>query len=415
MEREQTTRAAGPMRLRRYNERLLLQLLRRIGEASKAELARRTRLTSTAVGTIIQSLQDDDLIAPTGRRIEGQRGQPATLVQINPKGAFGIGVRLDRDAIETAVVDLGGDILARRVHNRILPAPQEAVELVRADIAALLEGLSPSERARIAGIGVAQPYNLGAWLRELDLDEPAFTAWDSFDFAAALEDETGLPVFGENDGNAAAIAEIFYGCGRRYDDFIYVFLGPVIGCGVALDGTCLRGVTGNAGDIAVMPVTPSTLASAPKPAGKWEILLSRASLNALSRHLRWRGEQVATHTDLEAFVRAGHPAVDEWLTDCVEALAPALRSALCMLDVPVVVIDSDVDAGLIERLMQRLASELAATAPEARGAPQIVRGTFGSDAGAVGAASLPMFFSFSPRSEVLRSGTRNQEEMDHVW
>lgn len=415
MGQEQTTRAAGPMRLRRYNERLLLQLLRRIGEASKADLARRTHLTSTAVGTIIQALQDDDLITPTGRRTEGQRGQPATLIQINPKGAFGIGVRLDRDAIETALVDLGGDILARRVHNRILPSPQQTVDLVCADIAALLDGMQAPERSRIAGIGVAQPYNLGAWLRELDLAEPAFTAWDSFDFAAALGDRTGLPVFGENDGNAAAIAEIFYGCGRRYDDFIYVFLGPVIGCGVALDGTCLRGVTGNAGDIAVMPVTPSTLPSAPRPTGKWDMLLSRASLNALSRHLRWSGEQVATHTDLEAFVRAGHPAVDEWLVDCVDALAPALRSALCMLDVPVVVIDADVDGGLIDRLMQHLARELADTAPEARGVPQIVRGTFGTDAGAVGAASLPMFFSFSPRSQVLQRGARNQEENEHAW
>jgi predicted NBD/HSP70 family sugar kinase len=145
------------------------------------------------------------------------------------------------------------------------------------------------------------------------------------------------------------------------------------------------------------------------------MLLSRASLNALSRHLRWSGEQVATHTDLEAFVRAAHPAVDEWLADCVDALAPALRSALCMLDVPVVVVDADVDAGLIDRLMRSLARELADTAPEARGVPQIVRGSFGSDAGAIGAASLPMFFNFSPRSEVLRSGARNQEEIDHVW
>lgn len=415
MGQEQTMRTAGPMRLRRYNERLLLQLLRRIGEASKADLARRTHLTSTAVGTIIQALQDDDLITPTGRRTEGQRGQPATLIQINPKGAFGIGVRLDRDAIETALVDLGGNILARRVHNRILPSPQQTADLVCADIAALLDGMQPQERLRIAGIGVAQPYNLGAWLRELDLAELAFAAWDSFDFAAALGDQTGLPVFAENDGNAAAIAEIFYGCGRRYDDFIYVFLGPVIGCGVALDGTCLHGVTGNAGDIAVMPVTPSTLPSAPGPVGKWDMLLSRASLNALSRHLRWSGEQVATHTDLEAFVRAGHPAVDEWLGDCVDALAPALRSALCMLDVPVVVIDADVDEGLIDRLMQLLAFELADTAPEARGVPAIVRGTFGSDAGAVGAASLPMFFSFSPRSQILQSGARNQEAIEHVW
>ena len=46
--------------------------------------------------------------------------------------------------------------------------------------------------------------------------------------------------------------------------------------------------------------------------------------------------------------------------------------------------------------------------------PEIVRGTFGSDAGAIGAASLPMFFNFSPRSEVLDSGNRIIEETQHV-
>ena len=45
--------------------------------------------------------------------------------------------------------------------------------------------------------------------------------------------------------NAAAIAEIFYGCGRQRDDFLYLFLGPAIGGGIAIDGDCVRGLTGN--------------------------------------------------------------------------------------------------------------------------------------------------------------------------
>ena len=110
MEIEQGGRSAGTTGLRRPNDRRLFQLLRRLGEASKAELARRAQLTSTAVGTIIQALEQDGLVSPTGRRVEGQRGQPATLVSINPKGAFGIGVRLDRDAIESILVDLDGEI-----------------------------------------------------------------------------------------------------------------------------------------------------------------------------------------------------------------------------------------------------------------------------------------------------------------
>lgn len=412
MEDPQVGRGRNSVRLRRYNERLLLQTLRRSGEASKADLARKTRLTSTAIGSIIQSLEQGDLIEFCGRRTEGQRGQPATLIRLNPKGAFGIGVRLDRLSIETALVDFGGEILARKVHDRALPPPQETLRLVQADIAEVLEVLSPAERQRLAGIGVAQPFNLGAWLKELDLPKPAFESWDEIDFPYELGDATGLPVFSENDGNAAAIAELFYGCGREYDDFIYLFLGPVIGCGIALDGDCLRGVSGNAGDIAVMPVPPSSLASARKPAGKWDLLLSRASLNALARHLRHAGALVASNADLARHIAAHHPAVEEWVEDCVDALAPALRSALCMLDVPLVVVDADVDAGLLDLVMRRLARSLADNAPEARGAPELIRGSFGSDAGAVGAASLPMFFSFSPRAEILRTGGKYHEGND---
>lgn len=404
-------RGRNSVRLRRYNERLLLQVLRRSGEASKADLARRTHLTSTAIGSIIQSLEESDLIVYTGRRTEGQRGQPATLIDLNPKGAFGIGVRLDRDSIETALLDFGGQILARRVHDRVLPSPDEALALVQHDIEEVLKAITPEERERLTGIGVAQPFNLGAWLRELNIAQPEFRAWDDVDFAFELGEATGLPVFSENDGNAAAIAELFYGCGREFDDFIYLFVGPVIGCGIALNGDCLRGVTGNAGDVAVMPVPPSKLASAQTPSGKWELLLSRASLNALTRHLRYHGAEVASHADLERHIRAHHPAVEEWVEDCIDALTPALRSALCILDVPVVVLDADVDGGLLDLLQRRLAASLAETAPEARGVPDLVRGSFGSDAGAVGAASLPMFFSFSPRAEILRNQGKSMEEM----
>lgn len=112
-------------------------------------------------------------------------------------------------------------------------------------------------------------------------------------------------------------------------------------------------------------------------------------------------------------IKAHHPAVEEWVDDCVEALTPAMHSALCMLDVPLIIVDADVDAGLIDSVMQRLAASLRETAPEARHAPQIIRGSFGSDAGALGAASLPMFFNFSPRFEFAHRGAKSQEGIEN--
>jgi predicted NBD/HSP70 family sugar kinase len=400
--------------VRRYNERLLLQALRRAGHASKADLARLANLTGTAVGSIVTSLAEAMLIEFTGRRVEGQRGQPASLIRLHPRGAFGIGVRLDRTSIETVLVNFAGEVLGRKRHDRVLPHPAEVLEIVERDSRELLQWLAPDERKRLSGVGVAQPYNLDSWLRELGLPAETFSAWGDIDFASELGRALSLPVFSENDGNAAAIAELFYGCGRERDDFLYVFLGPAIGGGIAIDGDCLCGSGGNAGDFGVMPVPPSRLPSAPRPAGKWDILLSRASLNALARHLRYRGESIDNRANLEDCLARRLPAVDEWIEDCIDALAPAVRAALCMLDAPLVVFDADVDAGLVDTLIKRLSAALADSTPEARSTPEIVRGTFGSDAGAIGAATLPMFFNFSPRAGILKGADAQLQEVNHV-
>ncbi|MCW7537812.1 ROK family protein [Aquabacterium sp. A7-Y] len=406
-------RGSNSVNLRLYNERTLLQRLRRAGEASKADLARWAQLTNTAVGSIVQSLEAAGLIETFGRRQEGQRGQPASLYRLNPKGAFGVGVRLDRSSIETVLVDLSGKILARRAHDLLLPPPDRALDLVRRDVASVLAVLDPAERQRLSGVGLALPCNLGSWLRELDL-QAGFRVWDEVDFGALLAQAVQLPVFKENDGNAAGIAELFFGVGRASSDFLYLFIGPAIGGAVVVDGEGMRGSTGNAADVAMIPVPPSRLASAPDTGKSWDILLSRASLNALARHLRFHGEPITGRADLETCCERGLPAVREWLDDCIDALVPAVRSAIAVLDVPVCVIDADIDAGLIDELIARLDAGLRSIAPESCGTPQLRRGSFGADAGALGAASLPMFFNFSPRADVLRGQAPRSAAVLHV-
>lgn len=410
MERTGIGRGSNSAQLRRYNERLVLQRLRRAGEASKADLARAADLTNTAIGAIIQKLDDLGLIERVGKRHDGGRGQPAMLLRLNPKGAYGIGVRLDRRSIETILIDFDGRELDRISYDMVLPQPDVALRMVAKDVRALLRRLEPEERERFAGIGLALPYNLGAWLGRLDLPAEIFRNWDDFDFAGQLEEATGLPVFGENDGNAAAIAELFYGHGRRVDDFFYLFIGPAIGGGIVVQGDCLRGSSGNAGDVAVIAVAPGRLASSPKAVDGRELLITRASLNALGRHLQSCGVTVTSAADLQNAFTAGHPAVQEWIDDAVEALAPAIWSAIALLDVPLVIVDADIDGGLVDALIRRLADGLDAHAPEARRAPRILHGTLGRDAGAIGAASLPMFFNFSPRASILtRGGDREFE------
>ncbi len=398
-------RGKNAVQLRRFNERLALQCLRRLGEASKAELARSAGLTNAAMGAIVSSLEAQGLVGSEGKRRDGQRGQPATVLRLRGDGAYGVGVRLDRTCIETVLIDFDGILLSSVTHEILLPPPQNALEMVRKDVLKVLELLSPERRERLAGVGLAMPFNLGCWLRELDLPQEQFRAWDGVDFAGDLEKALGIAVYTENDGTAAAIAELFYGVGRRMDDFLYLFVGPALGGGLALSGECLRGPSGNAADVALMPAPPGKLPSAIAPRGEWDILLTRASVSALKRHLRHYGVPASSRADVEAALQSGHPAVEEWLDDCAEALTPSVWAARALLDAPAVVVGTDFGGGLAGRLRDKLAARLAACAPEGRTPAEIVVGSFGSDAGAVGAASLPIFYCFSPRKAMLTNGS----------
>ena len=389
------------IQLRRFNERRILQALRRVGAASKADLARYAGLTNAAVGDIVTSLAERDLIHLGEKVRKGGRGQPATLICLNGTGVYSIGVRLDRTGIETVLIDFDGNLISRLTHEMLLPQPAQTLSIVRQDIEKTLKLLKGNKIDRLAGIGAAKPYNLESWLSELNLPSRPFFDWTDFDFVQELDQTTDFTVFGENDGTAAAVAELFYGVGREIDDFLYLFIGPGLGGGLALNGEIVRGSSGNAADVGLMPAPPSTLTSAPKPQGMFDIMLNRASINTLIRHLKHTGTPITAKADLENIIASEKSPVTEWLDDCISALTYLIWSAKSLLDVPAVILGADTGGRLTEILKHRLEISLASSTPESRTPPKILIGSFGSDAGAVGAASLPIFYNFSPSKDIL--------------
>ncbi|MEK0082750.1 ROK family protein [Benzoatithermus flavus] len=386
--------------VRQFNERVILTLLRRLGAASKADLARHAQLTSNTAGQIVRELEEQRLVRSEGKRT-GARGQPATLLRLDPEGAYSIGIKIGRRSLDALLVDFSGHVLERRRLERSFPLPDEAVAFVRESVMALRRCLNRGTEHRLAGLGVATPYNLGSWQRELDIPNSAYQRWNDVDVKAELEAATGLAVFVENDGTAAAVAELFQGHGRSLDDFLYVFIGTAAGGGVILGGDYHRGVNANAGDLGLMPTLPSRLPTAPRPRGPYEILLTRASLNALIRHLRGRGFPIESRRDLEPLLEQAHPAVGEWLEDAVDALVLPVLSAVRILDVPAVVIDGDLPRPLLLDLIARLEIQLGIASPESREPPRLLCGSIGREAPAIGAAILPLHLNFSPSRDVL--------------
>ena len=155
-----------------------------MGTASKAELARCSGLTNAAVGDIVSSLENQGLIYYGEKRHVSGRGQPATTIHLNGTGAFSIGERLDRTAIETVLIDFDGNLSSRTFYDMLLPEPQRALEIVKKDIDSMLDFLKKNRQKRLSGIGLAIPFNLESRLTELNLPSDLFLGWKDYDFTA---------------------------------------------------------------------------------------------------------------------------------------------------------------------------------------------------------------------------------------
>lgn len=383
--------------VRHFNERRLLTVLRRLGDASKADLARHLNLTQNTVGQIVQVLEQQGLVASTGRRM-GQRGQPATLLRLDPNGAYSVGIKLGRRSIDALLVDFTGGILKSRRYECLFPRPDEALKLALHGIGELRRALPQARRGRLIGAGLAMPSDLGCWRGELDNPPDSCQAWQGYDMGEHLRAAIDIPLLVENDCTAVAVAELFHGHGRELDDFACVYINSSIGGGIVLDGDYRRGVNGNAGDIGLIPVPPSRLADAGdhareqpgRPGNGGTILLDRASGGALIRHLHANGIAIKRAVDLHGVMRSHGAVVAEWLQDCAEALVVPLLSMASLLDVQAIILDGNLPKALIEGLLARLRPLLVEATPEVRRPPELRLGSSGNHAAALGGALLPL-------------------------
>ncbi len=372
--------------VRHYNERRLLTVLRRLGEASRPDLARQLNLTQNTVGQIVQSLEQQGLITSTGRRM-GQRGQPATMLRLDSAGAYAIGIKLGRRSIDALLIDFTGTVLKSRRFERLDPEPTEAVQLALRGVRELRRALAPSRRDRLVGVGLALPVTFQPCLSEAELPPELLQAWQSFDFAAELRGLLDVPVFHESNGTAVALAELFCGHGRELDDFLCVYLNSSISAGIVLGGDTRRGANGRAGSMQAIPVSPAPWALPGAEAADPTSLFRRASGSALIRHLRAHGVDVARAGDLHAVMRSHEALVSEWLRDCAEALVVPLFTTASLLDVQAIILDGNLPRPLIEALLERLTILLGGMpAPPV----ELRLGSIGNQAAALGAAFLPL-------------------------
>jgi len=383
---------ANQTRVRAYNERLVLSLIRRHGSLTKAEIARRTGLSAQTVTVIMRALEEDRLLV-RGEPRRGRVGQPSVPMSLNAEAVWSIGLKIGRRSADLVLMDFLGTVRHRITRTYLYPTPQAVLDFADSGLSELAAGLAADQRDRIAGVGIAVPFELWNWAEQVGASAGEMEAWRGFDLAEAVAARVPWPVFLQNDATAACGAELVFGGGAEFADFLYLFIGFFIGGGLVIDHAVFPGRTGTAGAIGPIPVL--------RPGRPPEQILDHASLAVLENALAEAGR------DPSPLWRRGddwsglEPTLGWWIGYTAHWLAVAIVGGCSFVDFQAVIVDGGFPAGVRQRLVAATRRAMADLDLQGIQVPQIREGRVGSDARAIGAAAQPLFARYLLDRDVL--------------
>jgi glucokinase len=302
-----------------------------------------------------------------------------------------IGVDLGGTKIAAARVTADGSILERiRLDTRAQDGPDRVIARIETVIGRLAQGQD------VKGVGVAAPGPLDGRTGVI-YSPPNLPGWDAIPLKERLEQRFGWPVRVENDANAAAWGEYWFGAGDRADPMLYLTVSTGIGGGWILEGKIYRGADTYAGEVGHILVDPD---GPPCSCGRRGCLESLAagwafaregrkasSASVISKLAEEKGGEVTAEVVFEAF-RRGDEEAGRIVRQAVRSLAVVLSNLIHLFNPRRIVIGGGISRAR-EALFAPLQTEMdTLLMPAFRGTCTMVPGKLGDDAGVLGAASL---------------------------
>jgi glucokinase len=319
------------------------------------------------------------------------------------RSRLAIGIDIGGTKVAGGVVDVDGNVThrARRDTPHRSKSPSVVEGTILEVVAELMQVVAP-ETVDAVGIGAA---GFVAADRATVVFAPHLS-WRHEPLQQALQKRVAVPIFVDNDANAAVWAEWKFGAAKGETHVMMITLGTGIGGGILINGQVQRGRFGIAGEFGHMQVVPGGHRCECGNRGCWE---QYASGNALVREahslfsanspiasdLLDRVEGVIDNLTGPLITQAAHdgdPTAQELLAEIGSWLGVGIANLAAAFDPGMFVIGGGVSAAgdlLLTSARETFKRHLTGRGyrPEAR----IVAAQLGNDAGLIGAADLARF------------------------
>jgi predicted NBD/HSP70 family sugar kinase len=382
--------------MRDINRQIVLNYVRERGPISRAEIAREAVLQRSTISTIVDELVADALIEEIGEG-ESTGGRRPTLLRLRASGAAAVGIDITPTRTTVATSDLAGRVIER---EEFATHPDFDKTINRA-IDCVLE-LKKRHGKGLEGIGLILP-GLVDPCQGKALYVPYFN-WRELEIEQRVSAATGLNVTIDNDANAAALAELWFGRPEVSSarDFIMVFVSEGVGTGIIFDGQIYRGAGGAAGEFGHMIIGQGApVACSCGSHDCWEAFASgRAALARYERLMQRKGRHLRlTFAQLIDHALDGEETARTAIIETAKFVSIGISNLIVGFSPELVVV-----GGSIARAWPLVAEVFGETVERSvrRGLPtaRIIASTLGEQSTLMGALSLVLANKFAYESSI---------------
>ncbi|WP_332698044.1 ROK family transcriptional regulator [Halalkalibacter lacteus] len=232
--------------MKSLNRSLILNIIRLNGPISRAEIAKRTKLTPPTVTNLVTELLDSKLVRESEIGIS-KGGRKPILLTIDWKSSYVIGLDVGGHRATAVLTDLNAEIELQQMQS--LPE-QLTVESLLQFLITMIDNLikdSGIPKKKILGIGIGM-HGIVNHSKGMGVFAPNFKL-RNIPIKDAMQTQFSIPTFVENDARALTLGESWFGNGIGFENIICVNLGVGIGAGIILQNELFHGRDGIAGEI----------------------------------------------------------------------------------------------------------------------------------------------------------------------
>jgi predicted NBD/HSP70 family sugar kinase len=206
----------------------MLRVLRENAPLSRADIARSTDLTRSTISILVNDVLEMGLIKESGPTISRNIGKRPTMLDIRTDKVFVLSIKLSYHNIHMAKLDLLGRIGEYTKQSINMDSAEIVVETILKMAEKFIDDASARDELFHA-IGIAVPSPLRDGIMAF---AASFHCLEGVDLKTILSEKFNLPVQINNDADAAALAETWFGGYPQGADLAFILVQQGIGCGL---------------------------------------------------------------------------------------------------------------------------------------------------------------------------------------